>query len=53
MVAQGGQVKLVQIYTVARPPAEGWVGALAKSEVDSLAELVREQTGLPVARYYG
>jgi wyosine [tRNA(Phe)-imidazoG37] synthetase (radical SAM superfamily) len=53
IVAAGGRIKLVQIHTVARPPAESWVGALGNDEVDTLAELVRTRTGLPVAGFYG
>jgi wyosine [tRNA(Phe)-imidazoG37] synthetase (radical SAM superfamily) len=53
IVAAGGQIKLVQIYTVARPPAEGWVTPLSAAEIDALAELVRRRTGLPVAGFYG
>jgi wyosine [tRNA(Phe)-imidazoG37] synthetase (radical SAM superfamily) len=49
---QGGQIKIVQVYTVARPPAERWVTALNAVEMDALAELVRDKTGLPVAKYY-
>ena len=45
----GGQIKLVQIHTIARAPAEAWVAALSPEEVDALAELVRGRTGLPVA----
>jgi wyosine [tRNA(Phe)-imidazoG37] synthetase (radical SAM superfamily) len=53
IVAAGGQIKLVQIYTVARRPAEAWVSALSKAEVDALAETVRRLTALPVAAFYG
>jgi wyosine [tRNA(Phe)-imidazoG37] synthetase (radical SAM superfamily) len=53
ILAAGGQIKLVQIHTVARPPAENWVTALSNAEVDALADLVRRQTSLPVAAYYG
>lgn len=53
IVASGGQIRLVQLHTVARPPAERWVKALSNAEVDALAELVHAQTGLPVARFYG
>ena len=49
----GGQIKLVQIYTVARPPAESFVGSLTDNEVDHIVELVKERTGLPVAAFYG
>jgi len=53
IVAEGGALKLVQIHTLARPPAERWVSALSDAEVDALADLVRQQTGLPVATFYG
>lgn len=49
----GGQIKLVQIYTVARPPAESFVSSLTDAEVDHIVELVTERTGLPVAAFYG
>jgi wyosine [tRNA(Phe)-imidazoG37] synthetase (radical SAM superfamily) len=49
----GGQIKLVQVYTVARRPAESYVAALPDAEVDALAELVRQRTGLPAEVFYG
>jgi wyosine [tRNA(Phe)-imidazoG37] synthetase (radical SAM superfamily) len=49
----GGQIQRVQVYTVARRPAESYVGALANTEVDALAELVRQRTGLPTEVFYG
>ena len=49
----GGQLKLVQIYTVARPPAESFIAPLTDAEVDALVALVRARTGLPTAGYYG
>ncbi|MCS7303616.1 MAG: radical SAM protein [Thermoguttaceae bacterium] len=45
----GGQIKLVQIYTIARPPAESIVSALPTQELQAIAALVRQTTGLPVA----
>lgn len=53
MVAGGGRIKLVQVHTIARAPAERWVEALSDAEVDALADFVRQRTGLPVAAYYG
>jgi wyosine [tRNA(Phe)-imidazoG37] synthetase (radical SAM superfamily) len=53
ITAAGGRIKLVQIHTVARAPAESWVASLSNEEVDALAELVRQRTGLTVAGYYG
>jgi wyosine [tRNA(Phe)-imidazoG37] synthetase (radical SAM superfamily) len=51
ITAAGGKLQLVQIYTVARPPAERFVGPLSDEELHALAELVRERTGLTVAEY--
>ncbi|MCE5268891.1 MAG: radical SAM protein [Planctomycetaceae bacterium] len=51
--AAGGRIKLVQIHTIARRPAEQWVAALSDAEVDRIAELVRQRTGLTVAAFYG
>jgi wyosine [tRNA(Phe)-imidazoG37] synthetase (radical SAM superfamily) len=53
IVAAGGRIKLVQIHTIARRPAESYVAALSNAEVDAVAETVRRQTGLPVAGFYG
>ena len=53
MVAAGGQIKLVQIHTIARRPAESFASPLENAEVDALAELVRKRTGLSAAGYYG
>jgi wyosine [tRNA(Phe)-imidazoG37] synthetase (radical SAM superfamily) len=49
----GGQLKLVQIYTVARQPAESFVAPLSGAEVDALAERVARGAGVAVERYYG
>jgi wyosine [tRNA(Phe)-imidazoG37] synthetase (radical SAM superfamily) len=53
ITAAGGQLKLVQIYTVARRPAEDFVAPLADAEVDALVERVRRRTGLEASAYYG
>jgi hypothetical protein len=53
ILAAGGRIKLVQVHTIARPPAEAWVSALADAEVDAIADLVRRRTGLAVAAFYG
>jgi wyosine [tRNA(Phe)-imidazoG37] synthetase (radical SAM superfamily) len=49
----GGSIKLVQVYTVARVPAETYVGPLTKTEVDEIVELVRQRTGLAAEPFYG
>ncbi len=53
IIEQGGQIKLVQVYTVARAPAEDCVTSLSNEEVDQIAEIVQSQTGLQVESYYG
>ncbi|MGD9635642.1 MAG: radical SAM protein [Pirellulales bacterium] len=53
ITAAGGQLKLAQIYTIARRPAESYVTPLEDAEVDAIVELVRERTGLEAAAFYG
>jgi wyosine [tRNA(Phe)-imidazoG37] synthetase (radical SAM superfamily) len=53
ITAAGGQLKLVQIYTVARRPAESYVAPLSDAEVDAIVKLVRERTGLAALPFYG
>ena len=50
---RGGQISLVQVYTVARRPAESYVTALSPIEVDAIVELVRARTGIPSSPFYG
>jgi hypothetical protein len=53
ITSAGGQLKLVQVYTVARRPAESYVTPLSDAEVDAMVTLVRERTGLTAVAYYG
>ena len=53
IVQAGGQIRLVQIYTVARRPVESYVSPLSDQQVDDLAEMVRRRTGLTVFGFYG
>ena len=53
ITAAGGQLKLVQIYTIARRPAESYVAPLADAEVDAIVALVKRRTGLISVGYYG
>ncbi len=53
IVSGGGRIKLVQMHTVARTPAESWVTPLSRAELDAMAESVASKTGLPVAKFYG
>jgi hypothetical protein len=53
ITAAGGKLKLVQIYTIARRPAESYVTPLGDEEVDAIVNMVRERTGLNTIAYYG
>jgi len=53
IVAAGGRLSLVQIYTIARRPAESYVTPLSDTEVDAIAELVRQRIHVPAAAFHG
>ena len=54
IVESGGKIKLVQIHTIARPPASATAAALSDEELDALAEKVRSAVpDVPVETYYG
>ena len=53
IILAGGTIRLVQIYTIARPPAESFVAPLADNEVDAIVKKVIERTHLPAAAFYG
>ncbi|MFM2096663.1 MAG: hypothetical protein RIS70_3787, partial [Planctomycetota bacterium] len=49
----GGRIQLVQVYTIARRPAESYVTPLSDSQVDAIVELVKLRTGLAAKAFYG
>jgi wyosine [tRNA(Phe)-imidazoG37] synthetase (radical SAM superfamily) len=53
IIAAGGRLKLVQIYTIARRPAESFVEPLSDAEVDAIVALVKNRTELDAIGYYG
>jgi hypothetical protein len=53
ILSAGGSLRRVQVYTVARRPAESYVAPLAPAEVDAIAAEVRIKVGVPVEAYYG
>ncbi len=53
ITAAGGRLKLVQVYTVARRPAEEFVAPLSDAEVDAIVSLVEGRTGIPAEAFYG
>ncbi len=56
-----GNIKLVQVYTIARKamtvvdgvPAWQFVSALSNEEVDAITERVRNEAGVPAESFYG
>ena len=48
----GGRIEAVQLYTVARVPAESAAQALPDEEMDRRADFVRRETGLDVEVFY-
>ncbi|UCC29277.1 MAG: hypothetical protein JSU86_13870 [Phycisphaerales bacterium] len=53
IVQAGARIDYVQVYTVARRPAEDYVKPLTNGEVDRIAQLVREGTRLRAEAFYG
>jgi wyosine [tRNA(Phe)-imidazoG37] synthetase (radical SAM superfamily) len=53
LLAGGCQIKLVQVYTVARGTAESWCTPLPAAELDAISARVRDETSLIVETYYG
>ena len=49
---RGGRIKLVQVYTTARAPAERYVSSLSREQVDVISDTVRAETKLAVEAYY-
>ncbi len=53
ILARGGNLKLVQVYTTARRPSDSHVGMLPDAELDALAAGVRAKVNVPVQSFYG
>ena len=61
IIADGGHIQLVQVYTVARKamtvvdgvPAWQFVSALSNAEVDAITGRVREEAGVEAKSFYG
>lgn len=49
VTSSGGQISLVQVYTVARPPAESFVSPLSEQHLNLIASRVRERCRLSAA----
>jgi wyosine [tRNA(Phe)-imidazoG37] synthetase (radical SAM superfamily) len=49
----GGNLRLVQVYTTARRPAEDSIGMIEDARLDELAGLIAGKIDVPVEVYYG
>lgn len=47
----GGKIKEVHAYTVARPTPESYATKLSAGELNAMAEIIRQKTGLPVLTF--
>jgi len=52
ILAQGGHLRGIQVYTVARMTPDPNITALDDNEVDRIAERIRSQTNVPVLAFY-
>ncbi len=53
LLGAGGQIKAVQLHTIARAPAERFAEPLADAELDRAAELIAARVPVPIEKYYG
>lgn len=53
ILAGGGQLKMVQLYTVARRPPNEWVTSLPDEALEAIADRIRQTTGLKVEIFGG
>jgi wyosine [tRNA(Phe)-imidazoG37] synthetase (radical SAM superfamily) len=53
LLAAGGRLKGLQLYTIARKPAEPMVAPLSDEELDCVADLVRARVPVAVETFYG
>ncbi len=53
LLEEGGRIRMIQVYSVARDPAEPFVAALSDVELDRIASMIRSRVAVPVDVYYG
>lgn len=52
IIAEGGRLKTIQLYTVARDPSDPAASSLSRHEMDDIASTVRAKVSAPVEVYY-
>jgi wyosine [tRNA(Phe)-imidazoG37] synthetase (radical SAM superfamily) len=53
LISAGGQIKNVQLYTIARDPAEVSASPISNDELDQIASIVKTRIPVPVESFYG
>ncbi|NLX14697.1 MAG: radical SAM protein [Phycisphaerales bacterium] len=53
MIARGGRFKMVQVYTIARHPAESFVSPLNPGQIEAVAARIRAKVDIPLETYGG
>ena len=53
LVEAGAKLKAIQLYTIARAPAEKYAAPLSDAELDGIADTVAARVPVPVKKYYG
>jgi wyosine [tRNA(Phe)-imidazoG37] synthetase (radical SAM superfamily) len=53
ILAGGGRLRSIQLYSIARDPSEPTASPLTDPELDQLAAFVRERVPVPIEIYYG
>jgi wyosine [tRNA(Phe)-imidazoG37] synthetase (radical SAM superfamily) len=48
IVEAGGQIKHIQLHTIARAPTEVWAESLEKSKLEQIAQTVRKKTAIDI-----
>ncbi|CAG0987787.1 hypothetical protein PLCT2_02287 [Planctomycetaceae bacterium] len=52
-ILKAGKLKLIQVYTTARKPADKGIGMLSDARLDEIAARVRKEVPVPVETFYG
>ena len=52
LISAGGQLKTIQLHTIARDPAEPYASPLSNDELDQIASTVKSRLPVPVEVFY-
>jgi wyosine [tRNA(Phe)-imidazoG37] synthetase (radical SAM superfamily) len=52
LISAGGQIKKIQLHTIARDPAEAYVSPLSNDELDKIATKVKALVAVPAEVFY-